>query len=277
MPNDVEEDIIQDSGNPLGSDRDQENQGQTSGLTSAFLKLKEHGRFSRTRAMRLKPDDVIVAIDGQLFKESSDILADMLSEEEVEYWIVTIYRSGGLFEVATRGPLGGTFEYCKSEEIEQIEKLLLGHKFHEKNQYKIYEVLKDIKKNCDLYDTSYNRLAVYAPPLWLIQERMWEPLIAIAAVYLITINVSLILFLIAAILISVYLKRGQVTLRRSYSMYQDRQVWVTVAAINERDAQTVCRILDPKCKFSHSLVGPPAKDAPKKKKKKRSGDLRVAV
>ena len=242
----------------------------------AFLKLKEHGRFSRTRAMRLKPNDFIIAVDGKIFQETSDELTDILSEEDIDYWIITIFRNGNIFEVSTRGPLGGTFEYSKPDETKLIGNVLSEHTFHNKNDYKIFEVLKDIKKNCDIYDTTYNRLAVYAPPLWLIQERMWEPLIAILSVYLITINVNTILFLISAILISLYLRKGQVTLRRSYSMYQDRQVWMTIAAVDELNAQKTCRALDPKCKFNNSLVGPPAKDDNAKvKKRKRSGDLRV--
>ena len=43
---------------------DEENIQETE---KAFLKLKEHGRFSRTRAMRLKPDDFILAVDGKIF------------------------------------------------------------------------------------------------------------------------------------------------------------------------------------------------------------------
>ena len=253
----------------LNNDKNQDN-------TKAFLKLKEHGRFSRTRAMRLKHDDFVIAVDGKIFQETSDELADILSEDEVDYWIITIYRNGNIFEVSTRGPLGGIFEYSKQEETEIISKVLSTHKFYDKKEYKIFEVLKDIKKNCDIYDTTHNRLAVYAPPLWLIQQKMWEPLIAVISVYLITINVNIILFLISAVLISLYLRKGQVTLRRSYSMYKDRQVWMTIAAINELNAQKVCRALDPKCKFSNSLVGPPAKENnTKQKKKKRSGELRV--
>ena len=244
--------------------------------TKAFLKLKEHGRFSRTRAMRLKPEDFVIAVDGKIFQETSDELADILSEEEIDYWIITIYRNGSIFEVSTRGPLGGIFEYSKQEETEVISKVLKEHKFYEKTEYKIFEVLKDIKKNCDIYDTTHSNLAVYAPPLWLIQERMWEPLIAVLSVYLITINVNIILFIISSILISLYLRKGQVTLRRSYSMYQDRQVWMTIAAIDELNAQKICRALDPKCRFNNSLVGPPAKDKNiKQKKRKRSGELRV--
>ena len=252
-------------------------QAQSNEISKSFLKLKEHGRFSRTRAMRLKEDDVVVAVDGQLFHETPDNLADTLSEEEVEHWIITIYRGGVLFEVASRGPLGGTFEYCSSSECQSVENALKNHTFHPKKEYNIYEVLKDMHKSCDIYDTSFTPLAVYAPPLWLMQQRMWEPLIAIIAVYLITLNVNIFLFILAAVLISLYFKKGQLILRRSYSMYQDRQVWITIAATNELEAQKSCRNIDPKCKFPFSLVGPPAQDNIPKKKRKRSGDLRVSV
>jgi hypothetical protein len=248
---------------------------QAEEISKSFLKLKTHGTYSRTRALRLKEQDIIIAVDGELFHESTDNLTDLLSEEDVEHWIVTIYRAGVIFEVASRGPLGGNYEYCKPQECQSIESVLKNHKFHSKNDYKIYEVLKDVGKSCDIYDTSYTPLAVYAPPLWLMQQRMWEPLIAIIAVYLITLNVNIFLFILAAILISLYFKRGQLILRRSYSMYQDRTVWITIAATNELEAQKTCRDIDPKCSFPFSLVGPPEKDILPKKKRKRSGDLRV--
>jgi hypothetical protein len=227
--------------------------------------------------MRLKENDIIIAVDGNLFHDTVENLSDLLSEEEVEHWIISIYRSGIIFEVASRGPLGGTFEYCKPQDSKSIENALKDHSFHPKADYKIYEVLKDIAKACDIYDTSYTPLAVYAPPLWLMQQRMWEPLIAIVAVYLITLNVNIFLFILAAVLISLYFKRGQLILRRSYSMYQDRQVWVTLAAPNMLEAQKSCRNIDPKCTFAFSLVAPPVKDVQPKKKRRRSGDLRVVA
>lgn len=264
------EDILETEKNISEKDNEKE-------ISKSFLKLREHGTFSRTRALRLKEGDVIIAIDGVLFHDSTDNLTDLLSEEDVEHWIVTIFRSGVIFEVAARGPLGGNYEYCKPQECQTIETALKNHKFHPKSEYKIYEVLKDIAKSCDIYDTSYNPLAVYAPPLWLMQQRMWEPLIAIIAVYLITLNVNIFLFILAAVLISIYFKRGQLILRRSYSMYQDRTVWITIAATSELEAQKSCRDIDPKCTFPFSLVGPPKLDQLPKKKRKRSGDLRVTL
>ena len=105
---------------------------------------------------------------------------------------------------------------------------------------------------------------------------MWEPFIAVMSVYLITFNVNIFLFLISALLISIYFKQGQVTIRRSYSMFQDFQVWSIVAATDEASVQQICRKFDPKCDFLKSLVGPPLKndeDNKKKKKKRKSGNV----
>ena len=102
---------------------------------------------------------------------------------------------------------------------------------------------------------------------------MWEPLVAILSVYAITFNVSLTLFILAAILIGVYFRKGQVTLRRSYGLFQDRQVWAILAATDEKRAQEICRTFDPKCKFDHSLVGPSMDEKTKKASPKRKSGL----
>ena len=54
-----------------------------------FLKLKEHGQSSRTRALRLKENDVVVAIDGISYHDSIDNMVDLLSSgEESDMWLL---------------------------------------------------------------------------------------------------------------------------------------------------------------------------------------------
>ena len=145
-------------------------------------------------------------------------------------------------------------------------KALENYTFYDKSEYRIFEVLKNINKKCDVFDTSFSQTAVFLPPVWLLQNRMWEPLLAVVSVYLITFNVNLGLFIIAIALFAVYFKQGQVTLRRSYSMFQDYQMWAIVAAKDEATVQQICRSFDPKCDFVRSLVGPPQKTDEKPKK-----------
>ena len=62
------------------------------GQLQTFLKLKEHGQSSRTRALRLKENDIVVAIDGNSYHDSIDNMVDLLSSgEEGDMWLLTIW------------------------------------------------------------------------------------------------------------------------------------------------------------------------------------------
>ena len=246
----------------------------TDNLIQSFLKLKEHGQSSRTKALRLKENDVIVAIDGISYHETIDTMVDMLSSgEDNDLWLLTIWRDGKFFEVFTRGPLGGIFEMTRPDESQMISDLFEKREVGEKGQYKIYEALRDVKRVVDVYDTSHNQIAVILPPIWLFSQKMWEPLLAIICVYLITFSVNIYLFVLAVILVGMYFRRGQVTLRRSYGMFQDRQVWAIIAARSDLEAQQMCRNIDEKVNFINSLVKPFKKNEPQPKRKLKSGNV----
>ena len=246
-------------------------------IVQSFLQLKEHGQSSRTRALRLKENDVIVAIDGEPYHESIDSMVDILSSgEEDDTWLLTIWRNGKFFEIFTRGPLGGVFDFTRPEESQMIMELFQKRKMGEKNEYRIFEALRDINRVVDVYDTTHSQTAVILPPIWLLQQKMWEPLLAILCVYLITFSVNIFLFILAVILLGLYFRKGQVTLRRSYGMFQDRQVWAILAARSNLEAQEMCRNLDEKVNFLSPLVKPYKKEQAKTKKRNRSGNVAKA-
>ena len=263
---------LSESPNVVGEDASDESQLQT------FLKLKEHGQSSRTRALRLKEDDILVAIDGVSFNDTIDNMVDLLSSgEEGDMWLLTIWRNGKFFEIFTRGPLGGIFEFTRPEESQMIMELFQKREMGQKDEYRIYEALRDVKRVVDIYDTTHSQVAVILPPVWLLQQKMWEPLLAILCVYLITFSVNIFLFILAAILVGLYFRRGQVTLRRSYGMFQDRQVWAILAARSDLEAQEMCRNLDEKVNFVNALVKPYKKEVPRPRKKNKSGNVPKAV
>ena len=246
-------------------------------IVQSFLQLKEHGQSSRTRALRLKENDVIVAIDGEPYHESIDNMVDLLSSgEEDDTWLLTIWRNGKFFEIFTRGPLGGVFDFTRPEESQMIMELFQKRKMGEKKEYRIFEALRDINRVVDLYDTTHSQTAVILPPIWLLQQKMWEPLLAILCVYLITFSVNIFLFILAVILLGLYFRKGQVTLRRSYGMFQDRQVWAILAARSNLEAQEMCRNLDEKVNFLSPLVKPYKKEQAKTRRRNRSGNVAKA-
>ena len=264
--------MLSENSNVMGEDASDESQLQT------FLKLKEHGQSSRTRALRLKEDDILVAIDGVSYHDTIDNMVDLLSSgEEGDMWLLTIWRNGKFFEIFTRGPLGGIFEFTRPEESQMIMELFQKREMGQKDEYRIYEALRDVKRVVDIYDTTHSQVAVILPPFWLLQQKMWEPLLAILCVYLITFSVNIFLFILAAILVGLYFRRGQVTLRRSYGMFQDRQVWAILAARSDLEAQEMCRNIDEKVNFVNALVKPYKKEVPRPRKKNKSGNVPKAV
>ncbi len=261
-------DMSNDSLNELEEGASEENVLQT------FLKLKEHGQSSRTKALRLKENDVIVAIDGNSYHDSVDKMVDLLSSgEEGDLWLLTIWRNGKFFEVFTRGPLGGIFEFTRPDESQMIFELFQKREMGEKEEYRIFEALRDINRVVDVYDTTHSQVAVILPPVWLLQQKMWEPLLAILCVYLITFSVNIFLFILAVILIALYLRKGQVTLRRSYGMFQDRNAWAILAARSDKEAQEMCRGLDEKVNFINAQVKPYNKEVTKPKRINKSGNV----
>ena len=264
--------MLSENSDVVGEDASDESQLQT------FLKLKEHGQSSRTRALRLKEDDILVAIDGDSYHDTIDNMVDLLSSgEEGDMWLLTIWRNGKFFEIFTRGPLGGIFEFTRPEESQMIMELFQKREMGQKDEYRIYEALRDVKRVVDIYDTTHSQVAVILPPVWLLQQKMWEPLLAILCVYLITFSVNIFLFILAAILVGLYFRKGQVTLRRSYGMFQDRQVWAILAARSDLEAQEMCRNLDEKVNFINALVKPYKKEVPKFRKKNKSGNVPKAA
>ena len=264
----IKSEMSNENSNELNESSSEEAQLQT------FLKLKEHGQSSRTKALRLKENDVIVAIDGNSYHESIDKLVDLLSSgEEDDMWLLTVWRNGKFFEIFTRGPLGGIFEFTRPEESQMIMELFQKREMGQKEEYRIFEALRDVKRVVDVYDTTHTQLAVILPPVWLVQQKMWEPLLAILCVYLITFSVNIYLFILAVVLVGLYLRKGQVTLRRSYGLFQDRQVWAIVAARSDKEAQEMCRNLDEKINFINAVVKPYKKEVPKPRKKNKSGNV----
>ena len=264
----IKSEMSDENSNELNESSSEEAQLQT------FLKLKEHGQSSRTKALRMKENDVIVAIDGSSYHESIDKLVDLLSSgEEDDMWLLTVWRNGKFFEIFTRGPLGGIFEFTRPEESQMIMELFQKREMGQKEEYRIFEALRDVKRVVDVYDTTHTQLAVILPPVWLVQQKMWEPLLAILCVYLITFSVNIYLFILAVVLVGLYLRKGQVTLRRSYGLFQDRQVWAIVAARSDKEAQEMCRNLDEKVNFINAVVKPYKKEVPKPRKKNKSGNV----
>ena len=245
-------------------ENDSESTSSNSSMESAtasnlFIKIKSIPRVAFARDLRLKEGDIILANNGKIF--SQDInefikLCDQAQDSE-EQLLLTVCRGEVVYDILVGERLGVEFDYCDAESSSTAASLFAKHHVGAKDQYCNYEALRDIHRHVVLYDTRYSSLATIAPPIWLMQHRAWEPLVAVSAAYATSFAVHWAVFFIISLLIAIYFHRIQFRLIRNYSLFTEHYFWHVCAARSTAEAQLVCRQLDPKCNFDYSHVGPP--------------------
>ena len=243
-----------------------------------FICIKEVRPVSRAKALRLKTGDVIVGIESKTFLGSVEDLLDIFDEiNEEEGALLTIWRAGVSFNLIIFGPLGCVFEFTSDEVTNAVHTAIPDIKMDDIKEYTTFELLRNIEGECNIFDTRVSQLGIYLPPVWLIQQRLWEPLFAIMSVYIVTLIVHWVLFLIAGVLLAIYFRRAQLILLRSFSLYKGKIIWMIIAEKTMLDAQKIARLFDPNITFKPDLVGPPApvelNPEKKKKKKKRKSSI----
>ena len=239
---------------------------------TTYLMIKELRTISRARSLRLQSEDIIVGIDGLPFHKDIESFLDIMFECDPENGkVLTIWRNGVLFNVIARGPLGCVLEHAKPDVSEKATEDFKSFTVDPIETYTTFEVLRDIFRNCMVLDTRLSPMAIVFPPLWLMQNRLWEVMVAAFLIYGSTLAVHWVLFVIAYIVLSLYFRKAHLVLRRSFAMMRGRHIWMVVAEKSELDTQRLCRRMDPKCVFTPDLVGPPVVDEPPKKRRRRRG------
>ena len=206
--------------------------GNQGAATTRLIKIKLLSRVSHGRDLRLRDDDIIVAVDGVLY--TNDIttfraLGDRTKLQE-EKMLLTICRGEIVYDVLAEGRLGADYDYADAEASSAAAALFAEHHMGPKDHYQNYEALRNIHRHVVLYDTGYSAIATIAPPVWLLQHRAWEPMAAVLAAYATSLVVHWGVFAATAILMAVYFHRIQFRLIRNYSLFTEHYFWHVCAA-----------------------------------------------
>ena len=221
----------------------------------SFLQIKSIRTSSNAFMMKLKEGDVIIALDGEMVHKSYEELSKELSEIK-EKKVITIFRDGVFFNTFIYGSLGVICENITPEKIPELEISNINEIFQKDEIYFLFEVYKKPGSTAILLNTMPSILASVAPPLWMIQNRLWNLLFITIFFYFMLFMISPWLFFIGWILKSWYVGNSQIELLRYFYRLYNYRLSLIFCARSDKEAQEIARKFDEKIDFDFSYLEP---------------------
>ena len=220
-----------------------------------FLKIKSIRTSSRAFQMMLKENDIILCLDGEFVNQTYENFSKEL-HQIVDKKILTLVRDEILFNTFIEGPLGVVCEEVSSKEITNLENLDLKKVLDLNSFYQQFEVYKKPQSVSVLLNTIPTILASLAPPLWMVQNKLWIFLGISLIFYMVLFVVSPWLFFIGWILKSWYVGSCQIDILRYFYRFNNYRFWISFCEDSEKKAQLLARKFDNKVDFDYSYLEP---------------------
>lgn len=216
-----------------------------------LLKIATNGIAVQDYVKRLKESDILVAVDGEVYRDGP---AKLLQKFEMEAgdearWLLTFWRDGSLFDIILTAPIQSQFGLATGQETEWAMEQFQTHVYGEFSSYQNYEVYRDASGVCDILSLERDPLAFILPSLWCLKYRLYPPLAALVSAYLITIFINFFLFIIAYLILARFVYSSQQNLLRSFTLYSGKSHYMTIASCNEKDVSVIVKKIDPKNKI----------------------------
>ena len=220
-----------------------------------FLQIKSIRTSSNAFMMKLKEGDVIIALNGEIVHKTYEELSKELSEIK-EKKIITIFRDGVFFNTFVYGSLGVICENITTEKIPELEISNINDYFQKDEFYILFEVYKKPGSVATLLNTMPSVLASIAPPLWMLQNRLWNLFFITMVFYFMLFMISPWLFFVGWILKSWYIGNTQLDLLRFFYRLNNYRLSLSFCARSDKEAQEIARKFDKKIDFHFSYLEP---------------------
>ena len=220
-----------------------------------FLIIKSIRTSSNAFLMKLKEDDIIISLDGELINITYEDFSKELNELK-QSKILTLYRDGVFFNTFVKGSLGVICEEINSDTITDLDSYNPKKNLDLDSFYQEFEVFQKPGNTAILMNTFPTILASLAPPLWMIQNRLWNFFSFFLVFYVVLLMISPWLFFIGWILKSWYVGNSQIDILRFFYRLNNYRLSLIFCAINEKDAQETARKFDSKIDFYYSYLKP---------------------
>ena len=223
-----------------------------------FLKVDQLKRGSHALSLMLRNEDIIVGVNGKIFRGTQKILNQQLKEEEIK--IITIFRKEIFFNVKANGPLGIKLVEVGSDEADELLKKTEEYfkTIKDLTEYREFEVYRGKKNFYDILEIQDNSLlASLLPFIWFYHHRLYSPLFLMIATFLLLGSIAWWLFLAAWVILTIYMSRGSMSLLRGYCLFQEMRPYMKLYAFSNKQAQEVIRSLDKKSNYRFPFIAPP--------------------
>ena len=211
-----------------------------------LLKIATDGISVLDYVKRMKESDILVAVDGEIYLDGPQNLLNKFSVEDGDEakWLLTFWRDGEVFDILLTSPIQSKFGLATDEETKWALEQYSSHVFGEFGSYQNYEIFRDKNSVCDILSMEKDPLASFLPLLWCLKYRLFPPLSALVAAYLVTFFINLYLFLITYLVLSRFFHASQQNILRSFTLFSGKTHYMTIAAANENDVSAIIKKID---------------------------------
>lgn len=229
-----------------------------------LLKIATNGIAVQDYVKRLKESDILVAIDGEVFLDGPVKLLEKFSLEvgDEPKWLLTFWRDGELFDILLTSPIQSQFGLATEQETQWALEQFSQHVFGEFPAYENFEIYRDSQGVCDILSLQRDPLAFILPAFWCLKYRLFPPLGALLAAYMVTFFINIFLFLITYLILSRFIYNSQDNVLRSFTLYAGKSHYMTIAATNEKDVGVIIKKIDRKntIRFEANSIKPKNRD-----------------
>ena len=216
-----------------------------------LLKIAVNGITVQDYVKKLQESDILVAVDGKIYRDGPAKLREIFESRRgaEAKWLLSFYRDGQIFDILVQTPIQSTFGLSTQQETDWALDKFAEHVYAEFDTYQNYEVYKDQYGVCDILSMEKDPMTYLFPAIWCLKYRLYPPLIVLLVCYGITVFVNLILFAITYAVLSRFIYLSQNNIMRSFTLYQNKNHYMTIAASNENDVSTLLKRIDPQNKI----------------------------
>lgn len=226
-----------------------------------LLKIAVNGITVQDYVKRLQESDILVAVDGKIYRDGPAKLREIFeSKAGIEAkWLLSFWRDGQIFDILITAPIQSQFGLATEQETQWALEQFEEHVYTDFESYQNYEVYRDGRGVCDILSMEKDPMAFMFPVFWCMKYRLYPPLFVLLVSYGITIFVNIFLFLITYIVLSRFVYLSQNNIMRSFTLFESKNHYMTIASSNERDVSALVKKIDPKNKIRferHAIKAP---------------------